>query len=175
MFRGKRKISDRQEVWSKPRVAVHTNDGFVHCSLIRWFPTITHNDVDQVCLRWYLQSSVIITTASILQLHSTFQRIDLTFGYIPGVEHWQFIEPPAPLTTRHCHPHGEDLLCSASIPSGGINAAHMSVRPTIYFTPHLQIAKNTLGNSTLGSLLALRSVNENNSWWGVNEGYIIGV
>jgi hypothetical protein len=92
------------------------------------------------------------------------QKIDLTFVYIPGVEHWQFIEPPAPLTTRHCHPHGEDLLCSASIPSGGINAAHMSVRPTIYFPPHLQIAEDTLCNSTLGSLLALRSVNENNFW-----------
>jgi len=45
-----------------------------------------------------------------------------------GVEYWQFIDPPLPVTTKQCGAHGEDLLCSASIPSGGINVAHL-----IYF------------------------------------------
>ncbi|KAF9529909.1 alpha/beta-hydrolase [Crepidotus variabilis] len=43
-----------------------------------------------------------------------------------GVEYWDVIDPSNALTTRKCSASGEDLTCSASIISSGINAAHLT-------------------------------------------------
>ncbi|PFH49794.1 hypothetical protein AMATHDRAFT_81145 [Amanita thiersii Skay4041] len=52
--------------------------------------------------------------------------IPVIFGYFHhATEYWQNIDPASPLTVRQCNSSGEDLTCSASIPSGGINAAHL--------------------------------------------------
>ncbi|KAF9007400.1 Alpha/Beta hydrolase protein [Cyathus striatus] len=45
-----------------------------------------------------------------------------------GIEYWQHADPVSEETTLQCSADGEDSRCSASIPTGGINAAHM-----IYF------------------------------------------
>jgi len=42
-----------------------------------------------------------------------------------GVEYWQKIDPASAETTLQCSADGEDPTCSASIPSGGINPAHI--------------------------------------------------
>ncbi|KAF7344007.1 Alpha/beta-hydrolase [Mycena venus] len=43
-----------------------------------------------------------------------------------GVEFWNFLDPSSALTTRSCAPSGEDITCSDSIPSEGIDAAHLT-------------------------------------------------
>ncbi|KIJ55858.1 hypothetical protein M422DRAFT_240484 [Sphaerobolus stellatus SS14] len=43
-----------------------------------------------------------------------------------GIEYWQNFEPPSENTTIRCRSDGEDPSCSSSIPSTGINVAHMS-------------------------------------------------
>jgi len=45
-----------------------------------------------------------------------------------GIEYWQNPDPASAATTKQCAADGEDPTCSASIPSGGINAPH-----SIYF------------------------------------------
>ncbi|KAF9048377.1 alpha/beta-hydrolase, partial [Hymenopellis radicata] len=51
--------------------------------------------------------------------------IPTSLGYAHhGVEYWQSPDPASPSTVTVCDPAGEDPTCSASIPSGGINAAH---------------------------------------------------
>ncbi|KAF8517176.1 alpha/beta-hydrolase, partial [Hysterangium stoloniferum] len=43
-----------------------------------------------------------------------------------GIEYWQNPDPPSANTTTRCNADGEDDSCSSSIPSTGINPAHMS-------------------------------------------------
>ncbi|TFK42120.1 alpha/beta-hydrolase [Crucibulum laeve] len=43
-----------------------------------------------------------------------------------GTEYWNFLDPSSAITTKQCASSGEDLTCSASIISGGINAAHLT-------------------------------------------------
>ncbi|KAF9522004.1 alpha/beta-hydrolase [Crepidotus variabilis] len=53
--------------------------------------------------------------------------IPTTLGYRHhGVEFFQNPDPPSAQTTKQCDPSGEDPTCSAAIPSGGINAAHLT-------------------------------------------------
>ncbi|KAJ7915328.1 alpha/beta-hydrolase, partial [Mycena leptocephala] len=42
-----------------------------------------------------------------------------------GVEFWNFVDPASAATTESCAPSGEDPTCSDSIPSQGIDAAHL--------------------------------------------------
>ena len=44
-----------------------------------------------------------------------------------GVEYWQHGKPASEATTVECNADGEDLACSASIPSQGLNVAHTMV------------------------------------------------
>ncbi|KAF8142351.1 alpha/beta-hydrolase [Mycena galopus ATCC 62051] len=43
-----------------------------------------------------------------------------------GVEFWNFLDPSSAITTKSCAPSGEDITCSDSIPSEGIDAAHLT-------------------------------------------------
>jgi len=43
-----------------------------------------------------------------------------------GIEYWQRADPADPQTTLQCSADGEDPQCSASIPSGGVNPAHIT-------------------------------------------------
>ncbi|TFK62383.1 alpha/beta-hydrolase [Pluteus cervinus] len=53
--------------------------------------------------------------------------IPITVGYRHhGVEYWQYLEPSSPFTVRQCNNGGEDITCSTSIPSSGINAYHLA-------------------------------------------------
>ncbi|KAJ7816841.1 alpha/beta-hydrolase, partial [Mycena olivaceomarginata] len=53
--------------------------------------------------------------------------IPQTFGYQHhGVEFWNFLDPSAAITTKQCATSGEDITCSDSIPSLGIDAAHLT-------------------------------------------------
>ncbi|KAF7333272.1 Alpha/beta-hydrolase [Mycena sanguinolenta] len=42
-----------------------------------------------------------------------------------GVEFWNFLDPSSAVTTKSCASSGEDPTCSDSIPSEGIDAAHL--------------------------------------------------
>ncbi|KAJ3927110.1 MAG: alpha/beta-hydrolase [Lentinula lateritia] len=44
-----------------------------------------------------------------------------------GIEYWQEYEPAIAENVVKCEPQGEDSSCSLSIPSGGVNDAHMKV------------------------------------------------
>jgi len=52
-----------------------------------------------------------------------------------GVEYWQYTHPPSEETTAKCNAEGEDPSCSASIPSQGVNLAHMKYFGIIATTP----------------------------------------
>ncbi|KAJ7922911.1 alpha/beta-hydrolase, partial [Mycena leptocephala] len=43
-----------------------------------------------------------------------------------GVEFWNFLDPASAVTTKSCVASGEDPTCSDSIPSEGIDAAHLT-------------------------------------------------
>ncbi|KAJ7318294.1 alpha/beta-hydrolase [Mycena albidolilacea] len=43
-----------------------------------------------------------------------------------GVKFWNFLDPSSALTTKSCAASGEDITCSDSIPSEGIDAAHLT-------------------------------------------------
>ncbi|KAJ6570830.1 hypothetical protein DFH09DRAFT_1312873 [Mycena vulgaris] len=43
-----------------------------------------------------------------------------------GVEFWNFLDPSAAITTKSCAASGEDLTCSDSILSEGIDLAHLT-------------------------------------------------
>jgi len=49
-----------------------------------------------------------------------------------GVEYWQHEDPSSEKTTLECSGEGEDIRCSASVPSKGINSAH-----ALYFGIHV--------------------------------------
>ncbi|CAK5270344.1 unnamed protein product, partial [Mycena citricolor] len=51
--------------------------------------------------------------------------IPVSLGYHHhGIEYWQQRDPPSHLNTVQCSASGEDVFCSASIPSKGITLAH---------------------------------------------------
>jgi len=53
--------------------------------------------------------------------------IPQTLGYRHhAFEYWQNPDPASALTVRMCNASGEDPTCSDSIPSGGINLAHLT-------------------------------------------------
>ncbi|THU89671.1 alpha/beta-hydrolase [Dendrothele bispora CBS 962.96] len=52
-----------------------------------------------------------------------------------GIEYWQSDDPPSEDTLYQCSADGEDPSCSASIPSGGVNTAHMSYFGILATTP----------------------------------------
>ncbi|EIM86754.1 alpha/beta-hydrolase [Stereum hirsutum FP-91666 SS1] len=52
-----------------------------------------------------------------------------------GIEYWQNPDPPSADTTTECAADGEDPTCSASIPSGGIDAAHTEYFDILAITP----------------------------------------
>jgi len=52
-----------------------------------------------------------------------------------GVEYWQNPDPASENTTVQCAAHGEDLNCSVSIPSTGVNLAHFAYFGIIAITP----------------------------------------
>ncbi|TFK34599.1 Alpha/Beta hydrolase protein [Crucibulum laeve] len=43
-----------------------------------------------------------------------------------GIEYWQHSDPPCEDTIFQCSPDGEDPKCSASVPTRGINPAHLT-------------------------------------------------
>jgi hypothetical protein len=45
-----------------------------------------------------------------------------------ATEYWQTPDPAAPGNVKQCDASGEDPSCSSSIPSGGINDEHTTVR-----------------------------------------------
>ncbi|KAK0439013.1 alpha/beta-hydrolase [Armillaria borealis] len=52
-----------------------------------------------------------------------------------GVEYWQTEDHPQENSTKQCSPDGEDPRCSASVPSEGVNAAHMTYFGILATTP----------------------------------------
>ncbi|KAJ7455870.1 alpha/beta-hydrolase, partial [Mycena latifolia] len=52
-----------------------------------------------------------------------------------GVEFWNFLDPSSAFTTRSCAASGEDITCSDSIPSEGIDAAHLTYFNIFASTP----------------------------------------
>jgi hypothetical protein len=59
----------------------------------------------------------------------------LTFKFVAGREGTEFFQNPDPAsaaTTKQCDASGEDPTCSDSIPSQGIDAAHLTVRRLIF-------------------------------------------
>ncbi|KAK0245158.1 Alpha/Beta hydrolase protein, partial [Armillaria nabsnona] len=54
---------------------------------------------------------------------------------VTGVEYWQTEDPPQENSTKQCSPDGEDPRCSASVPSEGVNAAHMTYFGILATTP----------------------------------------
>ncbi|TFK53449.1 alpha/beta-hydrolase [Heliocybe sulcata] len=53
-----------------------------------------------------------------------------------GIEYWQNPDPPSAATTVQCAADGEDPTCSDSVPSGGINAAHLVYFGVLVITPY---------------------------------------
>ncbi|EPQ56301.1 alpha/beta-hydrolase [Gloeophyllum trabeum ATCC 11539] len=53
-----------------------------------------------------------------------------------GIEYWQNPEPSSAANTKECAADGEDPTCSDSIPSTGINAAHVSYFDVLTSTPY---------------------------------------
>lgn len=49
-----------------------------------------------------------------------------------GIEYWQNPDPSTAANTKACSADGEDITCSASILSEGINAAHLTVSAPSY-------------------------------------------
>ncbi|KAJ3805149.1 Alpha/Beta hydrolase protein [Lentinula aff. lateritia] len=52
-----------------------------------------------------------------------------------GIEYWQEYEPAIAENVVKCDPQGEDPSCSLSIPSGGVNDAHMKYFGIVISTP----------------------------------------
>ncbi|PPQ63563.1 hypothetical protein CVT24_004860, partial [Panaeolus cyanescens] len=52
-----------------------------------------------------------------------------------GIEYWQYADPASANTTVQCSAEGEDPLCSASIPSRGVNPAHTNYFGVLVTTP----------------------------------------
>ncbi|KAF8997925.1 Alpha/Beta hydrolase protein [Cyathus striatus] len=52
-----------------------------------------------------------------------------------GVEFFQFLDPALPATTKQCAADGEDPTCSDSIPSAGIDVAHLTYFNIVAATP----------------------------------------
>ncbi|KAJ3912214.1 Alpha/Beta hydrolase protein [Lentinula edodes] len=52
-----------------------------------------------------------------------------------GIEYWQEYEPAIAENVVKCEPQGEDPSCSLSIPSGGVNDAHMKYFGIVITTP----------------------------------------
>lgn len=55
---------------------------------------------------------------------------------VSGIEYWQIGDPASKDNVLQCSADGEDPSCSASIPSQGINSAHMSVRVSFLLNLH---------------------------------------
>jgi len=55
--------------------------------------------------------------------------------YHHGIEYWQNPDPPSEKTTHQCSADGEDPSCSASVPSKGINPAHVTYFGIAVSTP----------------------------------------
>ncbi|KAJ4468246.1 Alpha/Beta hydrolase protein [Lentinula aciculospora] len=52
-----------------------------------------------------------------------------------GIEYWQNSEPPTVENVIKCEDQGEDPNCSLSIPSGGVNDAHLTYFGIVATTP----------------------------------------
>ncbi|KAK7461704.1 hypothetical protein VKT23_008130 [Stygiomarasmius scandens] len=52
-----------------------------------------------------------------------------------GIEYWQSNDPASEDNLYQCSAEGEDPRCSASVPSGGVNTAHMSYFGILATTP----------------------------------------
>ncbi|KAJ4494048.1 Alpha/Beta hydrolase protein [Lentinula edodes] len=52
-----------------------------------------------------------------------------------GIEYWQEYEPPIAENVVKCEPQGEDPNCSLSLPSGGVNDAHLKYFGIVITTP----------------------------------------
>lgn len=74
----------------------------------------------------------------LIGVHNIFRAVHIWDGVVTlppqvlgyqhyATEYWSYIDPPSSSTTRRCQGR-EDILCSSSIPSTGINPPH-----TIYF------------------------------------------
>jgi hypothetical protein len=75
-----------------------------------------------------LVSDIIITARSSFSNERTITQFCIIVLVInTGVEYWLNPDPPSPEHTTQCDPSGEDPNCSASIPSEGLNAAHLIV------------------------------------------------
>ncbi|KAF9048791.1 alpha/beta-hydrolase [Panaeolus papilionaceus] len=62
--------------------------------------------------------------------------IPVSLGYHHhGIEYWQYTHPSSAETTVQCNAEGEDPLCSASVPSQGINRAHTNYFGILVTTP----------------------------------------
>ncbi|KAJ6570982.1 alpha/beta-hydrolase [Mycena vulgaris] len=67
----------------------------------------------------------------------------ISLAYVPdsrdihplGVEFWNFLDPAAAITTKSCAASGEDLTCSDSILSEGIDLAHLTYFNIFASTP----------------------------------------
>ncbi|KAJ7596665.1 alpha/beta-hydrolase [Mycena floridula] len=57
------------------------------------------------------------------------------FLFVTGVEYWQHTDPASHKTTRRCSKDGEDPKCSMSIPSQGLNIAHLTYFGILATTP----------------------------------------
>jgi len=70
-----------------------------------------------------------------------------------GVEYWQNPDPASENSTRRCAEQGEDPECSASIPSTGVNIAHLSYFGIPAITPFcLGSEENTVLSTSLPSI-----------------------
>jgi len=52
-----------------------------------------------------------------------------------GIEYWQADDPAIAENIVRCEAHGEDPNCSLSIPSGGVNDAHIMYLGILATTP----------------------------------------
>lgn len=60
---------------------------------------------------------------------------ELTVYSLIGIEYWQHADPACPSSIVQCSDDGEDPACSGSIPSQGVNAAHMKYFGILAGTP----------------------------------------
>ncbi|KAF8983310.1 Alpha/Beta hydrolase protein [Cyathus striatus] len=73
--------------------------------------------------------------------NKAFRAVHMTDGVptiIPqslGLEFFQFPDPASPATTKQCAADGEDPTCSDSIPSAGIDVAHLTYFNIVAATP----------------------------------------
>ena len=77
-----------------------------------------------------------------------------------GIEYWQYTHPPSEETTAKCNAEGEDPTCSASIPSRGVNPAHMTVRQLFFSQVILTVQRSistVFWNISNDAILLLRT------------------